>query len=258
MHIHYNTNQTTLPLEISSFLPQDHLVFIIEKVVNTLEDSHFHAFYHAFGRPSYHPKMLVSALLFAYSQGIFSGRKIEKMMIENLAMQYLTGQLVVSYRTINRFRVAEGMEELIRNLFIDLNLRLKMEELVTLDCLFIDGTKIEANANKYSFVWKKATEKFSAKLQEQIQVYFQEEITPLIHQAIELDTQEPISSEQLIEFSQVLEEELEKLNQDIEETPVKGKDERKTQRRKLKKVLRKVKDDFSFVLLVKRYKKCYN
>ncbi|BDS58123.1 hypothetical protein PC0007_05860 [Streptococcus pneumoniae] len=53
-----------------------------------------------------------------------------------------------------------------------------MEELVTLDCLFIDGTKIEANANKYSFVWKKTTEKFSAKLQEQIQVYFQEEILP--------------------------------------------------------------------------------
>ena len=49
----------------------------------------------------------------------------------------------------------------------------------------------------------------------------------------------------MIEFAQVLEEELEKLNQDIEETPVKGKDERKTQRRKLKKVLRKVKDDFS-------------
>ena len=209
MHTHYNTNQTTLPLEISSFLPQDHLVFTIEKVVNTLEDSHFHAFYHAFGRPSYHPKMLVSAL------------------------------------PINRFRVAEGMEELIRNLFIDLNLRLKMEELVTLDCLFIDGTKIEANANKYSFVWKKATDKFSAKLQEQIQVYFQEEITPIIHQAIELETQEPISSEQLLAFAQILEEELEKLNQDIEETAVKGKDERKTQRRKLKKVLRKVKEDFS-------------
>ena len=167
--------------------------------------------------------MLIATLLFAYSQGIFSGRKIEKMMIENLAMQYLTGQLVVSYRTINRFRVAEGMEELIRDLFIDLNLRLKMEELVTLDCLFIDGTKIEANANKYSFVWKKATERFSAKLQEQIQIYFQEEITLLIHQAIKLDEEEPISSEQLIEFAQVLEEELEKLSQDIEETPVKGR-----------------------------------
>ena len=128
--------------------------------------------HHAFSRPSYHAKMLVSTLLFAYSQGIFSGRKIEKMMIENLAMQYLTGRLVVSYRTINRFRVAEGREELIRDLFIDLNLRLKIEELVTLECLFIDGTKIEANTNKYSFVWKKATDKFSIKFQEQIQVYF--------------------------------------------------------------------------------------
>ena len=124
--------------------------------------------------------MLVSTLLFAYSQGILSGRKIEKMMIENIAMQYLTGQLLVSYRTINRFRVAEGMEELIRDPFIDLNLRLKMEELVTLDCLFIDRTKIEAKANKYSFFWKKTTEKFSVKLQEQIQVYFQEESTSIL------------------------------------------------------------------------------
>ena len=76
MHIHYNTNQTTLPLEISSFVPQDHLVFTIEKVLNTMENSHFHAFYHAFGRPSYHPKMLVSTLLFSYLQEILSGQEI--------------------------------------------------------------------------------------------------------------------------------------------------------------------------------------
>ena len=138
------------------------------------------------------------------------------MITENLAMQYLIGQLVISYRTINRFRVAAGMENLLRELFIELNLQLKMEKLVTLDGLYIDGTKIEANVNKYSFVWKKATERFSAKLQEQMQVYFQEEITPLIHQAIELDTQEPISSEQLTEFAQLLEEELAGLSQDIE------------------------------------------
>ena len=244
MHIHYNTNQTTLPLELACILPKDHIVFTIEKAVNALEDSHFQSFYHDFGRPSYHPKLLLSALLFAYSQGLFSDRKIEKMMVENLAMQYLTGQLVISYRTINRFRVAPGMEELIRNLFIELNLRLKMEELVSLECLYIDGTKVEANANKYSFVWKKATDKFSAKLQEQMQVYFQEEITPLIHQAIELDEEEGISSEQLTDFAHLLGEELTALNQDIEEAPIKGKDERKAKRRKLKKVLHKVRDDF--------------
>ena len=76
MPIHYNTNQTTIPLEISSFLPKDHLVFTIEKVVNTLEDCYFDAFYHAFGQPSYHSKMLVSTLLFSYLQEILSGQKI--------------------------------------------------------------------------------------------------------------------------------------------------------------------------------------
>ncbi len=245
MHSHYNTNQTTLPLELSSYLPQDHIVFTIEKVVNELGEDCFDDFCHTFGRPSYHPKMLLSALLFADTQGVFSGRKIEKLIVENLAMQYLTGQLVVSYRTINLFRVPKGMEDLIRDLFIELTLRLKMENLVSLGCLFIDDTKIEANANKYSFVWKKATDKFSAKLQESIRHTFQEDITPLIHEAIVLDEQEPVTAEQLTVFAQIIEEEVAELNQTIEEEPVKGQDTRNVKRRKLKKVLRKVKDDFS-------------
>lgn len=142
-------------------------------------------------------------------------------MIENLAMQYLTGHLVVSYRTINRFRIAKGMEELIRNLFIDLNLRLKMEELVTLDCLFIDGTKIEANANKYSFVWKK-----SLLLSIKLSNWIHKSLSPQSSCLHSLKS-------------------LKKNWKNFEETPVKGKDERKTQRHKLKKVLRKVKEDFS-------------
>ena len=119
-----------------------------------------------------------------------------------------------------------------------------MKDLVALDCLFIDGTKIEANANKYSFVWKKATDKFQAKLQETVTDYFQKEIQPLIAQAIELDRQETISTEQLSEFKELIQEELEHVNQEIEENPVQGKDERKAKRRKLKKALKKVQNDF--------------
>ena len=55
MHIRYDTNQKTLPLKISSFLPQDYLVFTIGKVMNTLEDSRFYALCHDFGRPPYPP-----------------------------------------------------------------------------------------------------------------------------------------------------------------------------------------------------------
>ncbi|MGT2714823.1 hypothetical protein [Streptococcus pluranimalium] len=93
-------------------------------------------------------------------------------------------------------------------------------------------------------MWKKATDKFSAKLQESIRHTFQEDITPLIHEAIVLDEQEPVTAEQLTVFAQIIEEELAELNQTIEEQPVKGKDKRKTKRRKLKKVLRKVREDF--------------
>ena len=57
MHIHCNTNQTTLPLEICSFLPQDHLVFTIEKVVNTLEDHHFHASHPAHNGVHFQPRI---------------------------------------------------------------------------------------------------------------------------------------------------------------------------------------------------------
>lgn len=78
MYSHYNTNQTTLPLEISSFLPQNHLVFTIEQVVNTLDERVFENFYHEVGRPSYHPKMLLASLLFAYSQGIFLGERSKR------------------------------------------------------------------------------------------------------------------------------------------------------------------------------------
>ena len=92
---------------------------------------------------------------------------------------------------------------------------------------------------------KKATEKFSARLQDNLRSYCQDDIKTLIQEAIMLDEQETITAEQLAEFSQLLEEELKTVEQDIEENPVKAKDARKTKRRILKKVLRRVKDDFS-------------
>ncbi|BBA91918.1 transposase [Streptococcus ruminantium] len=53
-----------MPLELSACLLQNHVVFTIEQVVNELSDGHYQAFYHDFGRPSYHPKMLLSVLLY--------------------------------------------------------------------------------------------------------------------------------------------------------------------------------------------------
>lgn len=67
-------------------------------------------------------------------------------------MQWLTGQQFISYRTINRFRSSEECKRLIENIFIEFTLKLKNEGIISLNHLYVDGTKIEANANKYTFV----------------------------------------------------------------------------------------------------------
>lgn len=237
-------NQTCLPLELSSCLKPNHIVFTIHEFIESLSDFYFDDFIHEEGRPSYNPRVLVKVLLFAYSRGIFSGRKMEEMMVENLAMQWLTGQQVVSYRTINRFRSSDACKQLIENLFIAFTVKLKQENMITLDHLFIDGTKIEANANKFSFVWRRATEKYAQKLNESIRSYFKEEIQPLVDISINEEELEAASMGLLEQFSDILAEEIDQLSQDITENPVPGPDSRKQKRRRLNKHLGKIAKDF--------------
>ncbi|WEV57494.1 transposase [Ligilactobacillus acidipiscis] len=111
------------------------------------------------GRKAFHPSMLLKMTLFAYSQGQTSGRKIQQMNEENLPMKWLTQDTSISYRTINRFRVASSTQDLIKQMYLSFYAQLKEQDLVSNEAIFVDGTKINADVNKYSFVWRKATEK---------------------------------------------------------------------------------------------------
>ncbi|MGF3113156.1 transposase [Facklamia sp. P12934] len=73
------------------------------EIVEQISELNIRPFEPADGRPSYHHCVLIKALLFAYSEGSFSGRRLQKMMEEKLAMHWLTDQQIVFYRTINRF-----------------------------------------------------------------------------------------------------------------------------------------------------------
>lgn len=245
MYTQYTMNQTTLPLEMNCYLPENHIVYSIHQVVEDLDDSQYHLIENDFGRPAYHPKVLLKALLFAYSEGIFSGRKIEKMMQENIAMQWLTGQTLVSYRTINRFRVSEVTKAILQDLYCTFSLRLKEEKLIEGKALFIDGTKFEADANKYTFVWKKATDQFYSTLKEKEIHYYEEEIAPLIDQAVERDQNQAFTKKEIEELYELLQKELEKIeteiNQENEKEVLKKK---KKKRRSLKKHRNRLKKDF--------------
>ncbi|MCC4342287.1 transposase [Limosilactobacillus reuteri] len=113
------------------------------------------------GRPrEYDPRMLLKLVLLAYSYGIVSCRKIEKFARENIVAMWLTQEQRPTYRTIARFIVSKELIEMIRASFKDFHDYLQKAGLID-EASFIDGIKILANANKYSFIWKKRTIKYS-------------------------------------------------------------------------------------------------
>lgn len=161
----------------------------------------------------------------------------------NLAMHWLTGQQVITYRTINRFRSSDTCAFFLEDLFVRFTVKLKMEHIIHLDHLFIDGTKIEANANKYSFVWKKAIDRYEAQLHQKATAYYHEEIKPEIQRQLEIEGEDVLAAE-LTEVSAILQDEINQLTAAIEATPLTGRDERKQKRRRFKKYQRKLVDDF--------------
>ncbi|MGM0943500.1 MAG: transposase, partial [Bacillota bacterium] len=108
--------------------------------------------------------MMMKIILCAYTQSVFSGRKIEGLIKDSVRMMWLAQGYEPSYRTINRFRVHSEVKELLRQCFVLFRCQLVEEKAIEEEAIFIDGTKIEANANKFTFVWKKSIEKYSTDL----------------------------------------------------------------------------------------------
>ncbi|MBC1460202.1 transposase [Listeria welshimeri] len=113
--------------------------------------------------------MMLKVILYAYSQGVTSERKIAAMTQENIPMMGLAGQQAPSYCTINRARISPHFDTLFKNMFISFQTFALKQQLISGEKIYVDGTKIEANANKYSFVWRKSSERFYASLQEKIE-----------------------------------------------------------------------------------------
>lgn len=108
---------------------------------------------------------MLKVILYAYTNRIYSSRQIAKQLSENIYFMWLSGHQTPDFRTINRFR-SDHMKEIIYETFFAIVDLLYQEGLVKLEDYYLDGTKIEANANKYTFVWKRSTLKYDQKLDE--------------------------------------------------------------------------------------------
>ena len=162
-----------LPVDLDEIVPVNHLVRVISEFVERMDLSCLEAKYKGGGTSSYHPKMMLKVYLYGYTQKIFSSRRIAKGLRESIPFMWLSGNNRPDFRTINYFR-GHILKGLIEKIFVELLLLLIEEGYIKLEDYFVDGTKLEANANKYSFVWAKSTDRYEKQLAEKVKGLFEE------------------------------------------------------------------------------------
>lgn len=164
----YNQGQGVLfPLSIDSKIPEDHPVRLVSEIVDELDLSGINFGYKGGGNSSYHPRMLLKVLFYAYLNNVYSCRKIEQALEDRIHFIWLSGDQHPNFRTINNFRSLR-LKNSIHKLFVQVVHMLVDMGYITLKEIYIDGTKIESKANRYSFVWRKSVEKNKFKLEAKI------------------------------------------------------------------------------------------
>lgn len=242
----YNIDQMQLPMSLEDLIEETHLVRVVSNAVERMNLQILLDQYKGGGTSSYHPEMMLKVLVYAYTQKTYSSRRIAKALRENIHFMWISGNNKPDFRTINRFR-SSVMKGIIDQVFASVLELLIEDGHVSLENYFLDGTKIEANANKYSFVWAKSVNKNKVKLQDrigellkEIEEVSEEENARYGDSDLEERGVAPIDTDKLDKKIQELNEKLakqrqERLAQEKKEFP---------EDKKLKKTLKKLEDDF--------------
>ena len=162
-----------LPPSLEELIPAGHMVRVVDEMIEQLDLSVLERQYKGGGTSAYHPKMLLKVIIYAYSQRTFSSRLIAKALRENVNYMWLSGMSRPDHRTINRFR-GQIMKEVVEEVFYGVVEQLLELGYIDLEHYFVDGTKVEANADRYSFVRRKSTEKYQANLQKKVRTLLDE------------------------------------------------------------------------------------
>lgn len=170
----YSQNQIMLlPPSLEDYIPEKHLVRIVNHVIDQIELKLLESNYSGGGASNYHPKMMLKVLIYAYCNKTYSCRNIAKQVQQNVHFMWLAGQQRPDFRTINNFR-SGTMKRLIENVFGKVLDFLIEQGYVKMESYFVDGTKMGADANKYSHVWAKNTKRYKEGVQKKIRELFEE------------------------------------------------------------------------------------
>lgn len=149
----YANNQIMLlPPSLEELIDDNHPVRVVNQVIDRIDLEPLLKKFKGGGTSSYHPKMLLKVLVFSYLNNVYSSRRMEALVKESIPFMWLAGMNKPDHNTINRFR-SDKLKDVLKQVFKQIVLLLAEAGLVDLKELYLDGTKIEANANRYTFVW---------------------------------------------------------------------------------------------------------
>lgn len=156
-----------LPPDIGSLIPDNHLVRVVDEVINQIRLSPLLETYKGGGASSYSPRLMLKILIYSYIEKIYTNRRIEKALRENINLMWISGMSTPDYTTIHNFR-SKRMKEAVEDVFGSIVEILIDRGYVKAENLFVDGTKIEANANRYSYIWRKNVERNESMTKERV------------------------------------------------------------------------------------------
>ena len=163
---YYTPIQLRLPVDYTKIIDINDPVYTFIEVLNHVDlKQYFVEKDYITGRPKYDSEKLLKVVLFAFMEsGYVSLRDIEKLCKTDIRFMWILDDMrVPSYATIGNF-IKYDLKKSVPEIMDDMNSYIFKKENVDLNHVYIDGTKVEANANKYSWVWKKACSRSRAKL----------------------------------------------------------------------------------------------
>jgi len=152
-----------LPPSLEELISQKHLVRVVNLVINRIDLKILEGAYKGGGASNYHPRMMLKVLVYAYSSKLYSCRRIDQALGQDIHFMWLSGMQRPDFRTINNFR-SGTLKPVIEKIFGEVLNFLIEEGYVKLENYFVDGTKLQADANRHTAVWGKNTRRYKEKL----------------------------------------------------------------------------------------------
>jgi len=164
----YSPNQILLlPPSLEEMIDPNHPVRTVNQVIDSLDIDLLIKKFKGGGCSSYHPRLLLKLLVYGYLSNQYSSRKIEQATKQNIHFMWLSAMSYPDHNTINRFR-SDRLNGVLKEIFSQVVLLLVEKGIITLKEAYLDGTKIEANANRYTFVWGRSISKSKDRIKKQL------------------------------------------------------------------------------------------